>query len=93
MAEGIDVSLFKEDEFTAEYLEELMKDQGVSLTARVKLKKQFRDLKAGKQLTTAQAKFEDFFARVGGAVQSRHDARPAQKLCGGPLQRREGVPS
>ena len=67
MAEDIDVSLFKEDEFTAEYLEELMKDQGVSLTARVKLKKQFRDLKAGKQLTTAQAKFEDFFARVGGA--------------------------
>ena len=49
MAEGIDVSLFKEDEFTAEYLEELMKEQGVSLTARVKLKKQFRDLKAAQQ--------------------------------------------
>ena len=45
----------------------LMEEQAVNAVAMHRLQKKFRDLKAAQRHTTAQEKFQDFFARVGGA--------------------------
>eukprot|EP01045_Picozoa_sp_COSAG04_P015932 COSAG04_NODE_1295_length_7328_cov_9.809241_10_plen_90_part_01 len=57
-----DLREFKESDF-----DDLTKELNVAVTARVKLRGLFRKLLASQQLSTAQAKFEAFFERVGGA--------------------------
>ena len=53
---------FKEADFDL-----LMTEQAVNATAQVKLRRQFRQLLAQELASSAQSKFEGFFARVGGA--------------------------
>ena len=53
---------FREDDF-----DRLTDELGISTTARVKLRKQFRELVAKQRLLSAQDKFQGFFDRVGGA--------------------------
>ena len=57
-----DLKEFKEADF-----EELTRELGIPVTAKVKLRGLFRKLLASERVSTAQAKFEAFFERVGGA--------------------------
>ena len=54
-------------EFTEADFEDLTKELNVAVTPRVKLRGLFRKLLASERVSTAQAKFEAFFERVGGA--------------------------
>ena len=62
---GIQVDEFKE--FKEKDFEDLTVELGIQVTARVKLRAQFRQLVAEQQVTSAQDKFQVFFDRVGGA--------------------------
>ena len=62
---GIQVDEFKE--FKERDFEDLTVELGIQVTARVKLRAQFRQLVAEQQVTSAQDKFQVFFDRVGGA--------------------------
>ena len=55
-----DLKEFKEADF-----EELTRELGIPVTAKVKLRGLFRKLLASERVSTAQAKFEAFFERVG----------------------------
>jgi hypothetical protein len=47
--------------------DELLKELGIPVTVKVRLKKQHRDLLSGLTQATAQTKFDAFLSRVGGA--------------------------
>ena len=67
LAELADIPFSELCEYEEDLFMGLMAEKQVAVTAQHRLRKKFRDLKAGKQHTTAQQKFEGFFARVGGA--------------------------
>ena len=67
LAELADIPFSELCEYEEDLFMGLMAEKQVAATAQHRLRKKFRDLKAGKQHTTAQQRFEGFFARVGGA--------------------------
>lgn len=62
---GIQVDDFHE--FKEKDFEDLTIEMGVQVTARVKLRSQFRQFVAKQQVVCATTKFDQFFERVGGA--------------------------
>ena len=70
LAELADIPFSELCEYEEDLFMGLLAEKQVAVTAQHRLRKKFRDLKAGKQHTTAQQKFEGFFARVGGALAS-----------------------
>eukprot|EP01045_Picozoa_sp_COSAG04_P026174 COSAG04_NODE_3581_length_2692_cov_17.709603_2_plen_443_part_01 len=54
-------------EFEEDLFNQLLDEQNVNAVAKHRLRKKYRDMRASQQLSTAQAKFEAFFERVGGA--------------------------
>eukprot|EP01046_Picozoa_sp_COSAG06_P048441 COSAG06_NODE_7243_length_2573_cov_15.697251_4_plen_139_part_01 len=53
--------------YDAADFDELLKELGMPVTVRVRLKKQHRDLLSGQAHGNAQQKFDAFLCRVGGA--------------------------
>ena len=54
-------------EFEEDLFNQLLDEQNVNAVAKHRLRKKYRDMRASQRLSTAQAKFEAFFERVGGA--------------------------
>eukprot|EP01045_Picozoa_sp_COSAG04_P028142 COSAG04_NODE_4298_length_2175_cov_4.178227_3_plen_91_part_01 len=54
-------------EFEEDLFNRLLEELNVNSIAQHRLRKKYRDMRASQQLSTAQAKFEAFFERVGGA--------------------------
>ena len=67
LAERAGIQVEELADFEEDVFMRLMEEQSVNAVATHRLRKKFRDLKAAQRHTTAQEKFQAFFARVGGA--------------------------
>eukprot|EP01043_Picozoa_sp_COSAG02_P029516 COSAG02_NODE_1839_length_10707_cov_7.098793_11_plen_79_part_00 len=67
LAERASIHVNDFHDFEPEDFNRLTDELSINTTARVKLRKQFRQLVAKQQVVSAQTKFDQFFERVGGA--------------------------